>query len=55
MKVGYIRVSKHEQNVSFIRIKAPFLKKCAKLPSAFSEWAFSHNVSRRRFLVLSHL
>ncbi len=41
--------------VSFIRIKAPFLKKCATLPSAFSEWAFSDNVARRRFLVLSHL
>jgi hypothetical protein len=41
--------------VSFIRIKALFLKKCATLLSAFSGGVFSDNVARRRFLVLSHL
>jgi len=41
--------------LSFIEIKALFLKKCATLPSAFSGWVFSDNLARRRFLVLSHL
>ncbi len=31
--------------LSFIRIKTPFLRKCATSPSAFSGWAFSHNVA----------
>jgi hypothetical protein len=35
--------------MSFIRIKAPFLKKCARLPSAFSEWAFPDNVGEATF------
>ncbi len=33
------------KGVSFIRIKTPFLRKCATSPSAFSGWAFSHNVA----------
>ena len=31
--------------VSFIRIKALFLKKCATLLRAFSGWVFSDNVA----------
>jgi len=31
--------------LSFIKIKTLFLRKRATLPSAFSGWAFSHNVA----------
>jgi hypothetical protein len=46
---------REQGHVSFIRIKALFLKKCATLPSAFSGWVFSDNLARQHFLVLSHL
>jgi hypothetical protein len=50
----FVSLVENERLLSFIRIKTPFLSKCATLPSPFSGWAFSHNVARQHFLVLRH-